>query len=409
MSIYADVASANPVLLEHLDTQTVQKATYTDNPWLMLIPKNESGAGGKYYPVPVKYENGQGRSGSFSEAQRNQTANAFAEFLVTRKLDYSIATITNELLLASMSDRDTFDREVVQPIDGAIEAATLSAASAMFRDGTGTLGVIATGGITSGVITLTNPADVVQFAIGQTLQANSTSGGTPRAAYGYVIARSIRNGTITVASSGQGGAAGTPTSWQAGDSLLVSGDNNAKVSGFPAWLPMTDPTAGSNFYGVDRSPDYRLFGIQFDGSGSTIEEALIDHAMLIAREGGAPDYFGTNFGSQAALVKALGTRRQYVDIKGPAGIGFRALEVDTASGPIKVLADRSCPAGRGFMLRLNTWSMISLGPVPQVLRYEDRMDLLRVYNADAAEARIGSYFNIICKNPVKNGQTLLSQ
>lgn len=409
MSIYADVASANPVLKEHYDGQAVQKATYTDNPVLMLLPKNESGAGGKYYPVPIKYENSMGRSAVFATAQANQTANAFAEFLVTRKLDYSIATIQNELLLAAMSDRDTFDREVVQPIDGAIEAATLSTASAIFRDGTGTIGTIATGGITAGVITLTNPADVAQFSIGMTLQANSTSGGTPRAAFGYVIARSIRNGTVTVASSGQGGAAGSPTSWTAGDSLLVSGDNNAKPSGFQAWLPMTDPTSSDNFYGVNRSVDYRLFGIQYDGSGQPIEEALVDHSMLIAREGGAPDYFFTNFGSQAALVKALGTRRQYVDIKGPADIGFRALEVDTASGPIKVLADRSCQAARGFMVRLGTWSLISLGPVPQILRYEDRVEMLRVYNADAAEARIASYYNLICRNPVRNGQTLLSQ
>lgn len=408
MSIYADVASANPVLKEHYDGQTVQKATYTDNPVLMLLPKNESGAGGKYYTVPIKYENSMGRSAVFSTAQANQTANAFAEFLVTRKLDYSLATIQNELLLASMSDRDTFDREVIQPIDGAIEAATLSAASAIFRDGTGTIGTIS-GSVSTGVITLTNPADVAQFSIGMTLQANATSGGTPRAALGYVIARSIRNGTVTVSATGQGGAAGTPASWGSGDSLLVQGDNNAKPSGFQAWLPMTDPTSSDNFYGVNRSVDYRLFGIQYDGSGQTIEEALIDHSMLIAREGGAPDYFFTNFGSQAALVKALGTRRQYVDIKGPAGIGFRALEVDTASGPIKVLADRSCQASRGFMVRLGTWSLISLGPVPQILRYEDRVEMLRVYNADAAEARIGSYYNLICKNPVRNGQTLLSQ
>lgn len=408
MSIYADVASANPVLKEHYDTQTVQKATYTDNPWLMLLPKNESGAGGKYYPVPIKYENSMGRSAVFSTAQANQTANAFAEFLVTRKLDYSLATIQNELLLASMSDRDTFDREVIQPIDGAIEAATLSAASAIFRDGTGTIGTIS-GSVSSGVITLTNPADVAQFSIGMTLQANATSGGTPRAALGYVIARSIRNGTITVSATGQGGAAGSPASWGNGDSLLVQGDNNAKPSGFQAWLPMTDPTSSDNFYGVNRSVDYRLFGIQYDGSGQTIEEALIDHAMLIAREGGAPDYFATNFGSQAALTKALGTRRQYVDVKGPANIGFRALVVDGPSGPINVLADRSCQASRGYMLKLGTWSLISLGPVPQILRYEDRVEMLRVYNADAAEARIGSYYNLICKNPVRNGQTLLSQ
>lgn len=409
MSIYNDVASINPVLKEHIDTQTVQVATYDENPWLMLIPKNESGAGGKYYPVPVKYENPMGRSADFATAQANQTAKAFAEFLVTRKKDYAVDTITTEAILAAMTDKDTFSRDIVEPVQGVIEAASLSAASGMFRDGTGTIGTIATGGITSGVITLTNPADVSQFSVGMTLQANSTSGGTPRAALGYVIARSIRNGTITVASTGQGGAAGSPSLWAAGDSLLVQGDNNAKISGFPAWLPMTDPTSSDNFYGVNRSVDYRLFGVQYDGSGQTVEEALVDHAMLLAREGTAPTHCGYSYGTSAALTKALGSRRQYVDIQGPAGIGIRALQLEGPKGPIQMIPDRSCPPARAFMLKLSTWSLISLGPVPRVLREGDRLELLRVYNADAVECRVGSYFNLICKNPVKNGQNLLSQ
>lgn len=406
---YADVASVNPVLLEHVDGQTVADMTYSKNALLALVPKDESGAGGKYYPVPVMYEGAQGRSSTFSTAQANQTANSLAEFLVTRKTDYALATIQNEALEAAMSSRDTFDATVVKPVKGAIRTATLSAGSSLFRSGTGTIGTIATGGITSGVITLTNPADITQFAVGMTLQANATDGGTPRAALGYVISRSIRNGTVSVASSGQGGAAATPTNWTAGDSLLVQGDNNAKPSGLKAWLPMTDPVAGSNFYAVDRSADYRLFGIQYDGSGQTVEEALIDHLMLMAREGGDPRHFVTNFGTNAALTKSLGTRRQYVDVVGPGKIGFRFLEIDGPQGPVKVVPDRSCQASTGYVLEMPTWKLISIGPVPKVLRYEDRLEMLRVYNADAAEFRCGMYYNLLCEAPAWSGQIALSQ
>jgi hypothetical protein len=45
------------------------------------------------------------------------------------------------------------------------------------------------------------------------------------------------------------------------------------------------------------------------------------------------------------------------------------------------------------MLTMDTWKVISIGEVPKVLRYEDRLEMLRVYNADAAECRIGGYFN----------------
>lgn len=407
MSAYLDLSAANPFLKEWYDGQKVQNLAYDENPFLAVVPKDED-TGGKYYPVPIQYEVSQGRSSTFATGQANQAALAAAEFMVTRKKDYSFATVDNETLECAASDKGTFMRTATAAIDSAIQAATISVSSALFRSGTGTIGKIATGGITSGVITLTNPADVVQFGVNQTLQANATDGGTPRAALGYVIARSIRNGTITVASSGLGGSAASPTSWAAGDFLLVQGDNNLKISGLPAWLPMTDPTSSDNFYGVNRSADYRLFGINYDGSGQPIEEALIDHALLMGREGVSPSHFVTNFGSMAALVKALGTRKVYVDLKGPAQIGFRAVEVDGPNGPIKAFADRSCQAAQGFMLKMNTWKLISIGPVPKILRYEDRVEMLRVYSADAAEARIAYYANLISTAVGKNGQTTLS-
>lgn len=405
MGAYLDLAAANAALKEFYDAQKVQVLAYAKHPALALFPKDEE-TGGKYYPVPVQFEVNQGRSATFANAQGNQTPNQYAEFLVTRKSDYDVATIDNQTLEASMSDAASFLRLGTSLIDGAIRGCTISASSSLFRSGTGTIGAIST--ITSGVIVLTSPADVVQFAVGQTLQANATDGGTPRAALGYVIARSIRNGTITVSATAVGGSAGTPSGWTTSDSLLVQGDNNNKFSGLPAWLPMTDPTSSDNFYGVNRSTDYRLFGVQYDGSGQPIEEALIDHSLLLGREGASADTFLTNYGSLAALVKALGTRREYEQLEGPAGIGFRAVIVDGADGPIKALSDRSCAAKAGFMLQMDTWKLISIGPVPKVLRYEDRVEMLRVYNADAAEARIAYYANLTNNAPGWNGQTLLS-
>lgn len=408
MSAVLDLAAGNAYLKEWYDGQKVQNLTYAKNPVLALLPKDED-TGGKYYPVPTQYETTQGRSANFSNAQSNQTPPQLAEFLVTRFSDYSIATIDMQTLKASMSSVGAFKQLATVLVDSAIRAATVSGASKVFRSGTGTIGQVSTTvAISTGVITLQSPAQISQFAVGQTLQANATDGGTPRSALGYVIARDISSGTITVSATGQGGAAGTPTSWGTSDYLLVQGDNNAACSGLSAWLPTTSPTSSDNFYGVNRSVDYRLYGIQYNGSGQPIEEALIDHSLLLAREGAMPDYFFTNFGSYSALQKALGTRREYVDIEGPAGIGFRGVMVDTASGPMKCLADRSCQAQTGYMVTLDTWKMISLGPVPEILKYEDRLEMLRVYNADQAECRVGGYYNLINNAPGWNGQISLS-
>ena len=401
-----DLAAANAILKELYDGQKVQNLTYAKNPTLALMPKDEE-AGGKYYPIPLQYEVNQGRSSTFSVAQANQSSNQYVEFLLTRKSDYDVATIDNQTLEAAATDKMSFIRTATALIDGAIRGATISAASSMFRSGTGTIGQISN--IAAGVITLTNPADVVQFAVNQTLQANLTDGGgAPRVALGYVIARSIRNGTITVSATAQGGVAGSPALWANGDFLLVQGDNNAKFSGFSAWLPMTDPTSTDNFYGVNRSVDYRMYGVSYDGSGQPIEEAIIDHSMLLTREGGETSHFVTNYGSYSALIKALGTRREYEQMSGPAGIGFTAVKIDGGGGPIKCYSDRSCQPRVGYMLQMDTWKLHSIGPVPKILRYEDRVEMLRVYNQDAAEARIAYYANQGCNAPGWNGQTLLS-
>jgi hypothetical protein len=398
--------AGNALLKEYMDGQKVQVMTYAKQPALAIIPKDEE-VQGKYYPVPTQYEVNQGRSATFANAQGNQTAPAYAEFLVTYKTDYDVATIANQALEASYGDKGAFMRLGVSMVESATRGLTMSLGSSLFRSGTGSIGQIS-GSVSSGVITLVNPADVSQFGYGQTLQANSSDGGTPRAALGYVIGRSVRNGTVTVSATAQGGAAGTPTGWSGNDYLLVQGDNNSKLSGFSAWLPLTDPTSSDSFYGVNRSADYRLFGVSYDGSGQPIEEALIDHSMLLEREGASVDYFLTNFGSHASIVKALGTRREYEALEGPAGIGFRAVMVDGAGGPLKVLPDRNCQVQAGWMLQLDTWKFVSIGPAPKILRYEDRLEMLRVYNADSAECRVGAYPNLVCFAPGWNGQTKLS-
>jgi hypothetical protein len=261
--------------------------------------------------------------------------------------------------------------------------------------------------ITSGVITLTNPADVVQFGINQTLQANATDGGSPRAALGYVVARSVAAGTVTVSNVALGGSAGSPSLWTTNDFLVVQGDNNAKMSGLAAWLPSVAPTSSDNFYGVNRSVDSRLYGIYYNGTAQPIEEAVIDAAMLNRREKGRPKHFITNFGSEAALIKALGTRRIVVDMQVDAELGFEGTKIQGPAGPIEVYADRNCQPLTGFLLQMNTWKLCSLNAVPHIFLYGDKLEMLRLANADASEVRCGYYANPVCDAPGWNSQVAL--
>lgn len=404
-SQYMDNAAIAAALKEWYDDQKVETLAYEKNPALVMIPK-KTNATGKYITIPVVYEVSQGASSTFTNAQGNQTPGLIAEYLLPLRANYSIATLSNQAMEASADSRGSFLEGEKLVIDLAIRGCGNRASVDLFRSGTGSRGQISS--IAAGVITLTNPSDVANFGINQTLQANSTDGGSPRATLGYVIGRNVTSGTVTVASSTWGGAAGSPTGWAANDFLVVQGDNNATMTGFAGWLPATAPTAADNFYGVNRSPDSRLYGLYYNGARQQIEEALIDHLLLIQREGGDPRHWICSNGSMASLIKAMGTRREYVDMSSTdATFGFRGVKVQGPQGPVDAFADRSCQPRTGFALQMDTWKLYSLKQVPRIFKYADGLPMLRVTNADASELRVGYYANPGCNAPGWNGQTAL--
>lgn len=373
--------------------------------------------------MPLVYGTPQGRSALFTNAQGNQTAPALSSFFVYRVSNYQLVTITNELLEATKDNAGAFVDEAKLNMDTGFRNMSNDIAHDLFGDASGTRGVYAT--IVAGVITLVDPNQIVNFEVGMSLVSYSIVGNvytqSPGAAIGYVIAINRSTGVLTV-SAAPGGAAGTPAGWSAAfPNLGVQGDVNfgaitlqtgfAKISGLGAWLPTTAPVAGDNFWGVDRSVDVtRLSGVRFDGSAESIEEALIDGASLVAREGGQPDMAFMPFSSYAALEKALGSKVQYVSVKhDEAEIAFAGITINAPYGPITVIPDRSAPSKTCFLLQMDVWKLRSLGKAPHVLTYGlEGLEGIRVGNADALEIRIGLYGNLICSAPGWNCTILLS-
>ena len=234
MAAFLDLPAANAALKEHYEGQQTLNLAYKKNTFLTMVPKLTDMTG-KYYPVPVIFETSQGGSSAFVTAQGNQTPMLIAEFAVPVRPDYHPVTIGNQAMKAAGNKVGAFIDLATKFIDVGIQSLANRQGSAMYRSGTGSRGAIGT--ITAGVIVLTNPADVVQFGVNQTLQASSTDGGAVRAAQGYVIARNTIAGTVTVSATALGGAAGTPSGWAAADFLLSAGDSNARCPGLSLGCP----------------------------------------------------------------------------------------------------------------------------------------------------------------------------
>lgn len=412
-----DLTTFDAALKQHYTSDTVQNMVYKDNPFLALVTKYED-FGGRNLPIPLIFGNPQGRSANFNRAQtRGAITNTLVtDFVLTRVKDYSIATIDNETIEASKGRANAFLEAATVEIDGAINSLTRSLAVALYGSGFGDIGRLSTTVAVAGAttITLNNPNDVTNFEVGQELVvAAAANSGALRAlgssGNGLIITGIDRStGVLTFGFAIDDATNGVPTI-ATGDFLFVRGDRQdavspvaLKVSGLSAWVPSTSPSA-TQFFSVDRTADVtRLAGVRYNAGGAPIEEAVVELASRIGREGGKPDTLFLDFAKFAELEKALGAKVQYVDLKVNPVVGFRGITIHGPRGDITVVPDMNCPSDRAFMVQKNTWKLYSLGKAVRVID-TDGLQMLRQASSDGVEVRYGFYGNLGCNAPGYNG------
>jgi len=395
-----DLTAFDAALKQHYTDDRVENMVYQDNPMVAMISKMED-FGGRNLPIPLIYGNPQGRSASFSQAQSRgaATSSKLDDFLLTRVKDYSIATIDNETLLASEGNVNAFLEAATVEIDGAINSLTRSIATKIYRNGWGSIGTM--GSHSGNIITLGNAEDVVNFELQMVLvaAASDSSGNLRGSSPGdscIVTAIDRTAGTVTVDS--------LPGTFTDGDYLIIKGDREYTAStrqviaGLEAWLPASAPSS-SSFFGVDRSVDVtRLGGLRLDASAKPIEEALIEGAALVGREGRKLTHYFMSFSKYADLEKALGSKVQYIDMKVNPEIAFRGIQVNGPKGYINIVPDQNCPSNRVFGLELPLFKMYSLGKAVRVID-TDGLQMLRQASSDGVECRYGMYGNLGCRGP----------
>jgi hypothetical protein len=322
--------------------------------------------------------------------------------------------------MASESDKGAFIRIAKLEIDKALLSISRAIATQMYRSGTGTIAQIAstaTVNSSSTYVALSNPEDIVNLEVGMPLAVSATDGGAARATSGcYIVSIDRQAGSFLCGATPTGAAAALTsliTSPAASDYIYAaSGDRNAVISGLQAWLPGTAVTS-TTFFGVDRTADKtRLAGVNYDGSAESIEEAIISGVTRIAREGGNPDYVFVSFKDFANLVKALGSKQQFIQysdvkvVEPGVNIGFTSLTLNGPRGPLKVVPDQNAPAGKAFMLQLDTWKLKSLGELVKLFD-GDGLSMIRDSSGDNLLVRCFSYAQLSCRAPGYNGVVTL--
>jgi|GEM_PF-911153 len=426
-----DITSAAKIIKLLYPDYTVPRELRKNNPFYSLLKKNTNFVG-KSVEVPLTINSTQGGGATFagalaSAALSTSYDNTYSSFTLTRKSDYSLASIAGEAMKAAVKDEGAMVDLFQDTMDLAMFTAMRSISRHLFRDGTGTIGRVAS--IATATVTLSTLSDAYNFSLGERISVFSGVVGGSAVMYDTVINNTIavpltvtavdrKAGTVTL-SSGTNVLAGhylaRATDRTAATTNAQVFTNSNVVTGVKQWLAGSAAGAAvglnvgaffpADIYGVTRTTDKSsLAGSLLDCTGASPDEAILQLVSDISSEGGMPDHCFMNPRDFASLNKFLGSRVVYDKATGAdADFGFQAIVLQGDSGAVKCISDINVPQSEIFALQLDTWDLFSLNAAPHILDY-DQNNFLRVSDDDAYQIRIGSYANLRCRAPGFNGR-----
>jgi hypothetical protein len=390
-------------------TQTkVNNMVYPESPVYAKFKKKNTFYG-KTKHVAFKYGSPQGRGAAFSVGLANMGTTSYAAVDVGRKKEYVFAQLDGETIASCQNDAGALLNVVKEEFDGAFYTMGRSLAIGLFQAGGGARGKV--GAISTNTFTLSDINQIVNFEKNMVLNFGTTDGTSGAKLAGTLTVTGVNRNTGVVTCSANittGIALAAVGNW-----VFQNGDFESTKSlptGIPGWIPRTDPIAGDNFFGLDRSADpTRLAGLRVTAfSGGPIEETLIQAAARIKREGGKPDLVAMNPLDIANLVTALGSKVIY-DRSGSVDnpeFGFQTPMLMGPSGPMKIVPEIGVETGDAWMLTTSVWSFETAGGGPKILD-EDGNTMRADPNSDSYIARIGYYGNYICEAPAWNAYVKL--
>jgi len=404
-SINFDQVAADAMLKQMYDVPAMVDLSYSDRPFFALVNKR-GGEGGNGVKIPLAIATSQGFAPTIAQAQAVLAAQDLEAFIVTPVVLLSVARISGLTLESSMTDKQSFAKGAKMVIDAAVKRLANAVSSGLFRDGTGVLGTVSSVTLGTGVVTLANAAEGVQFELNQAVQM-VTAPATLKAQTYFVVAVNREAGTITLASSL--GGSGAITNVVATDKIITAGTFNLQISGLAKWL--TTSSLSTPFFGVNREKDnVRLAGIVFDGSALSVKDAIVNAINRVAREGGKPDYCFMDFESYTQLSADLQSNVIYTSLEGPGKISFAGFRFQGPKGEVVVMPDRDCEPQTAYLLQMDSWYLCHANEGEPVFLDDNGVGQVfrTVESFDGREVRVKMYGNLACNAPGYNAKVLLS-
>jgi len=401
----SSLQSFDAFLKETYTKDKIDDLTKKEHPFYGRV-KKEEGVGGDQYVHPFMFSNPQGHGATLAKAQAGSNQ-ASGGNLQSRKWivtwgDYSDAvSIGDKVIKASRNNLGAFLRNQEVEVDGLYRGGGDAFSTYAFGNGGQALGQFT---ISSGVCTLVNADDVVNFEVGQILVVSVNDGSDSShvivggSAAGYVVAVNRNAGTFSVSAT-SGGSVATPTNWANNQYVFRDGDFGGAGStriflGLGAWIPSSDPSA-TTFENVNRTIDItRMSGVRL--TSAEIQGLSLDARLkrLVTRMVGRNAVSGNldiylNPEKWQTLADTAESRGQR-EIGKTADFGYEYVTIHAGGKSCKVFADNSCPVGTAFALHMDSIKMAALDGFFDVVA-GDGLQMLRSPTANDYELRLQTY------------------
>lgn len=375
-------------------------------PTLEALPKSDE-LTGLATIVPMQLSGPQGLSSTITGALGAVSSSFGAAWAITTADYYGGLVIDAKSMMAAKNDQGAFFKLKEREMDGMLTSLGNSFEAALWGNGSGSIGQVASDPGTATTFTLLNTADAFNFYKNMVINFyDNSSGALGTVADGgtrVVTGVNYGTGVITV-------DAAIDADVSSDAHIVRAGTNDLLIKGIPAWIPATDPT--DTFFGVARTLHPQMLGGWRQSYLGSIEETVKTLDANIRRVNQAPKTLWLSYSNFNRLEMELGARGYRMEDGSGKKFGAPSLMMTGPGGPVVVKAGPYVPGNAAFLLDMSTWRIGTLGALPHLVQ-DDGLTARVVGVAassgtslamDAVEIRYRAFWQLICDNPFANGR-----
>ena len=360
--------------------------------------------------VTCKIGNGGGHSTLFERAKANKGSSTFKKMTIETKDNFALWSVDNKLITLTRNQRGALMKALQEATEGAQSKFKRRTVRALWGTGGGSIGKVATSGISTVYLTLADRFDIRNFDIGDVCDFANDDGYTASAGtFGFtrtVVGLDEDTGIVQFDET-----LATIVGLGDGDYVFIDGDYGNVMSGVPTYITSSAPGVSSipaNVHGMVRTTwPQRLAGHRFTGDQNQVSEEIMNALTeAFIRNCKTTDIF-MRPGLFNEFAQGLESQRQRSAEEKVGRVGYTGIEVTSQSGKtvkcwgdpsIRKLPDASEPV---YGLNMNGWVLHSAEDYPMWLTADEKK-FMTEENANAKEGRVGGYGECYTNAPGEN-------